>query len=254
MIHALLVARQFGKDILFERLYEEHSVAERSALVRDVFQATAEEWEGASAPGVQRVAIVGKGRPVVYVHWADLTFYVVGSGDYDELVLSECLSALLELLSRLCVKGLSESELLANHERISLLVDSVIRHGQLEHTDKDIVQALVAGEPQKVALVMLERSELLTVSCPAYSAPSARTTTKSGKGVPIGSIGGGMQNFYTDLLSCVRQAGRQGETVRQPTWRLPLVATPSSAHAPTPPSFCSRRCRATHQRLSRSRL
>ena len=165
MFHSFVVLTEASKEVIFSRFYadcteQESFCAELSRL----------QWKDATA--AHSVAVMGDGNVPVVVVFAvlgGLGFFLAGSGDYDELICSETLQVLLEGIVAQCDKELSEEEMLAQHDRISLLVDHVIRYGILEHTEKTIVQAIVSGELDKVSTDQLLVPELERISDPNAS-------------------------------------------------------------------------------------
>jgi hypothetical protein len=175
MFHSLLVFRTKG-ELLLERWYS--AATQREAFVAAVLQATRREWEGAT---VQRVAVV-LGVTAVFFRLGDLVFVLSGERDYDELVAGEALRCIVELVIAQCEsskEGVNENEFLAMHDRISLAVDHVVRHGVLEHTGGPPLAALLNAAPETVTTAALQQRELERVSVPACALPTM--VAKQGK-------------------------------------------------------------------------
>lgn len=172
--HSFLMFRTKG-DVLLERMYE--AGVSRDAFVESVVQATRRDWEGAT---VQRVAIVA-GATAVFFRLGDLVFVLSGVRDYEELVIGETLRCLVELVIAQCdsKEGVNENEFLAQHDRISLLLDHVIRDGLLEHTGGACLSALLAAAPETVTTAVLQQRELERVSVPGHVLPTL--VAKAGK-------------------------------------------------------------------------
>jgi hypothetical protein len=131
---------------------------------------------------VQRVAIVGS-TTVVFCSFGGLGLFLSAGeeSDYDEMVCGETLRVLCELIVAQCDKDVSENEFLAQYDRISLLVDHVIRHGVLEQTNPQILSAIVNLNLGSVSKKALDEPQLQRVSVPNYSVPALQ---KKGKSAP----------------------------------------------------------------------
>jgi hypothetical protein len=80
-------------------------------------------------------------------------------GEYDELVLGEALRGVCELVAAQC-EQVSENEFLGQHERFALLLDTALRHGQLQHLAGPALALLVSGappEPLSIAAIQQQR-------------------------------------------------------------------------------------------------
>jgi hypothetical protein len=169
MFHSLLVFRTKG-ELMLERWYSE-TAHHRETYVAATLGATRKEWDGAT---VQRVAVV-QGVTAVFFRLGDLAFVLSGERDYDELVCGEALRCIVELVIAQCEsgkEGVNENEFLAMHDRISLAVDHVIRHGILEHTGGPALAALLNSAPETLTAAALQQRELERVSVPACALPT----------------------------------------------------------------------------------
>ena len=175
MFHSLLVFRTKG-ELLLERWYA--AAADRESFAVAVLATTRKEWEGAT---VQRVAVV-QGVTAVFFRLGDLAFVLSGERDYDELVTGEALRYIVELVIAQCSdgkEGVNENEFLAVHDRISLAVDHVIRHGLLEHAAGPPLAALLNGTPETATAASMQQRELERVSVPSCALPTL--TAKASK-------------------------------------------------------------------------
>jgi hypothetical protein len=70
-----------------------------------------------------------------------------------------------------------------------MLVDHAIRHGNIEHTNKDVLIEFINGHPEKITAAMLSKTEMETISVPGYSGATGATKTPSKKALvtPTGS-------------------------------------------------------------------
>ncbi len=72
------------------------------------------------------------GRFIAFTKISDLVVYVVGSGIYDEIILSELLSNVINAMKHLLPKGLSSSGIFDEYAKISLAIDDLVCGGVLE--------------------------------------------------------------------------------------------------------------------------
>ena len=174
MFHSLVIVKAQSQELLLGRFYgpgeDQESFVDRLRSL-----------DASEAGGVQRVALVEDGGqvvPVVYQSLGGLVFFLGGEGEAcDELLCAEVLHALMDNIVAQCDRELGEDELLAQFDRITLVVDHMIRHGKLEHTDRKLVAAMVNLDPGSVNAEMLAHESLELVSNPNASVP----VLKSGK-------------------------------------------------------------------------
>ena len=162
MFHSLFVLRTKG-DVLLERYYV-------AANGRDVFLAalldqTRKEWDASTS---ERVAVVARDVVSVFYRLGDLVFILSGVQDYDELVVGETLRSLVELILAQC-ENVNENEFLAQHDRFSMLVDTMIRHGILEHTSGPVLSVFLNGTlPESVSIQTIQQHRELEVWVPLF--------------------------------------------------------------------------------------
>ena len=68
---------------------------------------------------------------VAFTKISDLVIYVVGSGIYDEIILSEFLSGVISSLKTLLPKGLSSAGIFDEYAKISIAIDDMVCSGIL---------------------------------------------------------------------------------------------------------------------------
>lgn len=76
----------------------------------------------------------------VFIPISDLVFYLLGSGEYEELAASEVLRTIMSSLTDVLGRSLSSSALLDKYTRVALVVDEVINEGILESVDLDSIR------------------------------------------------------------------------------------------------------------------
>eukprot|EP00250_Pteridium_aquilinum_P011447 c20079_g1_i1 orf=113-556(+) len=84
---------------------------------------------------------------VVYTAIGDISIFVVGKDEYDELALAEVLYAITSSVKDVCKKAPTERAFLDKYGRVCLCLDEIVFQGTLEHTDKDRIRRLTRLKP-----------------------------------------------------------------------------------------------------------
>ncbi|KAG9150941.1 hypothetical protein Leryth_003068 [Lithospermum erythrorhizon] len=84
---------------------------------------------------------------IVYTVLGDVSIFVVGKDEYDELLLSEVIFVITSALKDVCGKAPSERLFLDKYGKICLCLDEIVWNGLLENTDKDRIKRLVRLKP-----------------------------------------------------------------------------------------------------------
>ncbi|GAA0169722.1 vesicle coat protein [Lithospermum erythrorhizon] len=84
---------------------------------------------------------------IVYTVLGDVSIFVVGKDEYDELLLSEVIFVITCALKDVCGKAPSERLFLDKYGKICLCLDEIVWNGLLENTDKDRIKRLVRLKP-----------------------------------------------------------------------------------------------------------
>lgn len=84
---------------------------------------------------------------VVYTVLGDVSIYVVGKDEYDELALSEVILVITSAVKDVCGKPPSERLFLDKYGKICLCLDEIVWKGVLENTEKDRIKRLIRLKP-----------------------------------------------------------------------------------------------------------
>ncbi|XP_075653473.1 uncharacterized protein LOC142623873 [Castanea sativa] len=143
MLLALLISNSVG-NILVERYHgvpTEERLHWRSFLVKlgtdNLKGAKNEELFVASHKSVY----------IVYTVLGDVSVYVVGKDEYDELALAEVIFVITSTIKDVCAKPPTERLFLDKYGKICLCLDEIIWTGILENTDKDQIKRLIRLKP-----------------------------------------------------------------------------------------------------------
>ena len=82
---------------------------------------------------------------IVFKSNVDLMFFVIGSCDENELILSQVLECLYDCVSDILRKNIEKSELLAEYSTVLLAIDNMIDKGVILETDCDEVLDTLPG-------------------------------------------------------------------------------------------------------------
>ncbi|GFR40120.1 hypothetical protein Agub_g674 [Astrephomene gubernaculifera] len=141
-LHCFLVATRAG-DVIYERFFDRFTELEK-AEIRAAFSAASsnvrinlEEQDFIAPYKLARFAFI----PVT-----DTVFYLMGSGEYDEVGLVEVLRVIIQVLKDILGKAPSSGLLLEKYAKLALVVDEVINEGLLEAVDKEAIKKGLKGK------------------------------------------------------------------------------------------------------------
>lgn len=140
-IHCFLVATR-GGDVVYERFFDRFSELEKAdvrsalSLATGNVRFTAEEQDFVAPYKAARFAFM----PV-----ADVVFYLLGSGEYDEIGLVEVLRTIIQALREVLGKP-TAAVLLDKYAKLCLVVDEVLNEGILEAVDREAIKKGIKGK------------------------------------------------------------------------------------------------------------
>jgi len=136
-IHAVVVASAIG-NVIYERFYDVTSEATRAEVRAAFFNAR--NFIGRKAVEGQYYVGTYKAASVVFTPVADLVFYAMGTGDYDEMALNEVLDTLIMSLKDVLSRPPTETLLMEQYAVLCLTIDEIILEGIFHNADKDIIR------------------------------------------------------------------------------------------------------------------
>ena len=77
----------------------------------------------------------------------DVSIFLVGKDEYDELALAEAIFIITGAVKDICGKPPTERVFLDKYGRICLCLDEIVWNGLLENTDKDRIKRLIRLKP-----------------------------------------------------------------------------------------------------------
>ncbi|KAK7349140.1 hypothetical protein VNO77_06270 [Canavalia gladiata] len=143
MILAVLFANAEG-NILIERFHgvpAEERLHWRSFLVK----LGADNLKGVK--NEELLVACHKSVYILYTVLGDVSIYVVGKDEYDELALSEVIFVITSAVKDVCGKPPTERVFLDKYGRICLCLDEIVWKGYLESTEKDRIKRLIRLKP-----------------------------------------------------------------------------------------------------------
>lgn len=84
---------------------------------------------------------------IVYTVLGDVSIYVVGKDEYDELALAEVIFVIISSVKDVCGKPPTERLFLDKYGKICLCLDEIVWKGMLENADKDRIRRLTRLKP-----------------------------------------------------------------------------------------------------------
>ncbi|KAG2430410.1 hypothetical protein HXX76_009935 [Chlamydomonas incerta] len=141
-LHCFVVATK-GGDVLYERFFDRFTELEK-AEIRAAFSAASGNVR--LQYDDQDFIAPYKTARFAFIPSADTVFYLMGSGEYDELGLVEILRVIISVLKDVLGKAPSAALLLDKYARLCLVVDEVINEGLLEAVDKEAIKKGIKGK------------------------------------------------------------------------------------------------------------
>ncbi|KAB1204599.1 Coatomer subunit zeta-3 [Morella rubra] len=143
MLLALLISNSVG-NILVER-YQGVPTEERLHWRSFLVKLGADNLKGAK--NEELLVASHKSVYIVYTVLGDVSVYVVGKDEYDELALAEVIFVITSTIKDVCGKPPSERLFLDKYGKICLCLDEVVWTGILENTDKERIKRLIRLKP-----------------------------------------------------------------------------------------------------------
>ncbi|EMR10802.1 hypothetical protein PNEG_00949 [Pneumocystis murina B123] len=148
-IHAILILDSSGERIFAKYCQPPHSVFQtgtaRSNLYSTVKNQKAFEkglWE--KTKKTNNEIILYENYMVVYKTSIDITMYIVGGQDENELMLYELLTTLKETLEILLKMLIDKHALLENYDLLSLVVNEICDDGIIVETEPTVIASRIA--------------------------------------------------------------------------------------------------------------
>ncbi|KAL9254215.1 TSET complex member tstD-like protein [Drosera capensis] len=88
-----------------------------------------------------------KSTYIVYTVFGDVSIYVVGKDEHDELALSEIIYVIMASIKDGCGKYPTERRFLDKYGRICLCLDEIVWKGLAENTEIDRIKRLIRLKP-----------------------------------------------------------------------------------------------------------
>ncbi|KAK7325239.1 hypothetical protein VNO77_29398 [Canavalia gladiata] len=174
MILAVLFANAEG-NILIERFHgvpAEERLHWRSFLVK----LGADNLRGVK--NEELLVACHKSVYIVYTVLGDVSIYVVGKEEYDELALSEVIFGITSAVKDVCGKPPSERLFLDKYGRICLCLDEIVWKGYLENTEKERIKRLIRLKPptetQSMVVATMKPLTIILTVCITASLSQAR--------------------------------------------------------------------------------
>lgn len=139
-IQALIIANLKG-NVVYERFYAAFTDLERADL-RSAMQEAAVPILPSKVDGDEYVIRYRAGA-AVFMTCHDLVFYMIGSGEYDEIMLRDTLGATINIVETVLGRKPSEALLHRDYGRVVLALDQVIYEGVLANTNAESVRQIV---------------------------------------------------------------------------------------------------------------
>ncbi|CEP63565.1 coatomer subunit zeta LALA0_S08e05490g [Lachancea lanzarotensis] len=96
---------------------------------------------------------------VLYKEYVDVSLYLVGSADENELVLQQALAALRDSLELVLATGIDRKNILEHYDMAALVIDETIDDGVILETDPATIASRVTKPPSKDVPINIELSE-----------------------------------------------------------------------------------------------
>ncbi|SCU78141.1 LAME_0A03444g1_1 [Lachancea meyersii CBS 8951] len=96
---------------------------------------------------------------VLYKEYVDVSLYLVGSAEENELVLQQALAAVRDSLELVLATGIDKKNILEHYDMAALVIDETIDDGIILETDPATIASRVTKPPSKDVPINIELSE-----------------------------------------------------------------------------------------------
>lgn len=96
---------------------------------------------------------------ILYKEYVDVSLYLIGSIDENELVLQQSFSAIKDSLELILATGIDKKNIIEHYDMVALAIDESIDDGIILETDPATIASRVTKPPSKDAPINIELSE-----------------------------------------------------------------------------------------------
>ncbi|KAL6753385.1 Zeta2-COP [Haematococcus lacustris] len=135
-LHAFVIATKAG-EVVYERFWDRLSEVDKAEA-----RAALQLASSSTSLGVDDQDFTGSFRSAhfTFIPYGELVYYLVGSGEYDELACADIIRQLVAVLSDILGKLPTVSLLMDKYVKLVVIVDEIINEGLLECLDKDAIR------------------------------------------------------------------------------------------------------------------
>eukprot|EP00727_Mastigamoeba_balamuthi_P005916 m51a1_g1944 putative protein kinase (1370) ;mRNA; f:943403-950822 len=129
-------------NVLATRYFKDLADDVRESFEARVVELTHDLWGSVRPDCFQAASLEDEGqtKSVIIGGTNDLLFIMSGTGEYDELILSEAVGALIATIRQVCCSdGVSEASVLRKYSKVMRCIDETISKGVLHLTDSELV-------------------------------------------------------------------------------------------------------------------
>jgi len=133
MIHNVLITNATG-NILLSKYYDGSTEDDQFAFEGKLVELT----QNLECHDNHQVALY-QDKFIVFTYVGELSIFITGSKEYDELALSMILDHFGNALKHVCKKGVNETEIVQQYHKINLYLDEMIKKGILDQVQYDSI-------------------------------------------------------------------------------------------------------------------
>ncbi|SCU81208.1 LANO_0B02300g1_1 [Lachancea nothofagi CBS 11611] len=161
-IEALLVLDGEGKRIYTKYYRSPHEKPEQSSQQHKTSVKQQTEFESRLFKKTHKQnaeILLFEDSLVLYKEYVDVSLYLVGSADENELVLQQAFTAVKDSLDLVLATGIDKKNILEHYDMVALAIDETIDDGIILETDPATIASRVTKPPSKDAPINIELSE-----------------------------------------------------------------------------------------------
>uniref|UniRef100_A0A061QRI4 Coatomer subunit zeta n=2 Tax=Tetraselmis sp. GSL018 TaxID=582737 RepID=A0A061QRI4_9CHLO len=139
-IHCILLSTRSGQ-ILVERFHDTLTNEAKSEIRAAMYSASTSVVQNLPEDSEH---VFGYGDAcIVYSPVADIILFLMGSGEYDELMLSSIIRVIKDALKATLKKSPSEAAVCEKYAKVCVTLDEVVNEGVLDMVDPELIRKAV---------------------------------------------------------------------------------------------------------------
>ncbi|SCU78665.1 LADA_0A06788g1_1 [Lachancea dasiensis] len=161
-VEALLILDSEGKRIYTKYYNSPHEKADQTSQQPKTSLKQQKEFESRLFKKTHKQntdILLFEDSLVLYKEYVDVSLYLIGSADENELVLQQAFTAVKDSIDLVLVTGIDKKNILEHYDMVALAIDETVDDGIILETDPATIASRVTKPPTKDIPINIELSE-----------------------------------------------------------------------------------------------